>query len=34
MTVQVSYNLQPLMSWPGVPSIPILRTSTTMRIQP
>ena len=34
VTVQVSYQLQPLMAWPGVPSIPILRTSTSMRIQP
>ena len=32
--IQVSYNLPPLMSWPGIPSIPLLRSSTTMRIQP
>jgi len=32
--IQVSYTLQPLMSWPGIPSIPLLRASTTMRIQP
>jgi hypothetical protein len=35
-TVQivVAYELTPLMSWPGVPSIPILRSSVAMRIQP
>jgi hypothetical protein len=32
--IQVTYNLQPLVAWPGVPSIPLLRTSTAMRIQP
>jgi len=32
--IQVSYNLPPLMSWPGIPSIPLMRSSTTMRIQP
>ena len=32
--VQVSYDLAPLLSWPGVPSIPVLRTSLAMRLQP
>src|SRR5262245_15934190 len=32
--IQVSYDLPPLMSWPGIPSIPLMRSSTTMRIQP
>jgi Flp pilus assembly protein TadG len=34
VTVAVEYTLTPLLAWPGVPTIPILRSSVTMRVQP